>query len=533
MRTICYTILLMIICTSYTYADNHDIDNVLRELDKVIAEKHIYRDRKEQNISNIKAQLHNTADNETRLKLYDRLFDEYLHYQADSALKYANLKSQYIPDNDSTYLYNEMHMQKASAFGVMGMYNEAAEELYKVKRNTLSKDQLIKYYLAMRTHFGWVSENISNMTKKQKYRIKESIYRDSVLAIYRTSPNIDAEIAHAEKYVVENNPEKAIELLGSKNGTNVDMRHLAYTYYTLFTAYEILGNEEEQIYYLAMAAIMDIKAAVREYSALQKLALKVFQQGDMNRGYKYLNSAMEDAVACNARLRFFEVTEFYPAINKAYNIEEKQKQHTITTMLVIVAFLALLLIVAIFYLYYWMKKLANMRRELSKANKELRAINKQLKETGRIKEIYIMRYLDKCVSYLEKLEQYRRSLEKLAMASKIDELYKAIRSEQFLRDERKNFYIEFDKSFLTIFPNFVNDFNNLLKEEERIQLKPGELMSTEIRIFALIRLGVTDAANIAHFLGCSLATVYNYRSKIRNKAKDESANFEQKVMELQ
>ena len=143
-----------------------------------------------------------------------------------------------------------------------------------------------------------------------------------------------------------------------------------------------------------------------------------------------------------------------------------------------------------------------------------------------------MKYLDRCVNYLEKLEQYRRSLEKLSMASKSEELHKAIRSGQFIRDEKKKFYVDFDKSFLAIFPNFVKDFNNLLKKEEQIILKPGEMMNTEIRIFALIRLGVTDANSIAHFLGCSLATVYNYRSKIRNRAKDETASFEQSVMEL-
>ena len=154
------------------------------------------------------------------------------------------------------------------------------------------------------------------------------------------------------------------------------------------------------------------------------------------------------------------------------------------------------------------------------------------KDNGKIKEVYIARYLDRCVSYLDKLEQYRRSLEKLAMASRIEDLFKAIRSADFLREERKNFYNEFDKSFLELFPNFIHDFNNLLNEDGKIEPKPGEILNTELRIFALIRLGVTDANRIAHFLGYSLATVYNYRSKIRNRAKGDKDNFEQEVMRL-
>ena len=165
-----------------------------------------------------------------------------------------------------------------------------------------------------------------------------------------------------------------------------------------------------------------------------------------------------------------------------------------------------------------------LKKSEKKSNKKLVALNQRL-QTGKIKEVYIARYLDK-------LEQYRCSLEKLAMASRIENLFKAIRSADFLREERNNFYNEFDKSFLELFPNFIHDFNNLLNEDGRIEPKPGEILNTELRIFALIRLGVTDANRIAHFLRYSLATVYNYKSKIRNRAKGDKDNFEQEVMRL-
>ena len=275
-----------------------------------------------------------------------------------------------------------------------------------------------------------------------------------------------------------------------------------------------------------------MQMAVREYASLQKLARVMYSRGDLERAYRYLNCSMEDAVACNARLRFLEVTEYYPIIDKAYKTKEAEERAVTRKMLIIVSVLAVLLIALTAYLYYWMKKLTVMRRRLYEANRKLVSANQNLAETGKIKEVYIARYLDKCVGYLEKLEQYRRSLEKLAMASKIEELFKTIRSEQFLRDERKLFYNEFDKSFLDLFPNFIEDFNALLQEEGKIYPKSGELLNTELRIFALIRLGVTDANRIAHFLGYSLATVYNYRSKIRNKAAGDKEAFEQAVMNL-
>lgn len=287
-----------------------------------------------------------------------------------------------------------------------------------------------------------------------------------------------------------------------------------------------------EIYYLAQTALIDLNASIREYAALQKLARLVYQQGDPERAYNYVSCSMKDAVACNARLRFLEVTEFYPIIDKAYSDKKAQEKRLGRILTLSITGLAVCLILLAFYLYHGLRKLSLMRKNFSKSNKELVALNQQLQQTGKIKEVYIARYLDRCVSYLDKLEQYRRSLEKLAMASRIEDLFKAIRSTDFLREERKNFYNEFDKSFLELFPNFIHDFNNLLNEDGKIEPKPGEILNTELRIFALIRLGVTDANRIAHFLGYSLATVYNYRSKIRNRAKGDKDNFEQEVMRL-
>lgn len=258
----------------------------------------------------------------------------------------------------------------------------------------------------------------------------------------------------------------------------------------------------------------------------------MYEVGDLDRAYKYLNCSMEDAVFCNARLRFIEVTQFFPIIDKAYKLKERRERQISRVLLISVSVLSLFLLAAIFYLYRWMRKLSAMRRDLTLAYQKMQQVNNELAQTGKIKEVYIARCLDRCVIYLDKLEAYRRSLAKLAMASRLEELFKAIKSEQFIRDERKEFYNEFDKSFLELFPHFITSFNQLVVEEGRLYPKSGELLTTELRIFALIRLGVTDSNRIAHFLGYSLATIYNYRSKMRNKALGNKETFEQDVMNL-
>lgn len=174
--------------------------------------------------------------------------------------------------------------------------------------------------------------------------------------------------------------------------------------------------------------------------------------------------------------------------------------------------------------------LQELNEELHHSNSQLKEMNHTLSETNYIKEEYIGRYMDQCSTYLDKMDLYRRSLNKIAAAGKVEELYKAIKSSQFLEEELKEFYANFDMTFLQLFPNFVEEFNALLVEP--MQPKAGELLNTELRIFALIRLGITDSTKIAQFLRYSVTTIYNYRTRVRNKALGERDEFEAKVMKI-
>lgn len=193
-----------------------------------------------------------------------------------------------------------------------------------------------------------------------------------------------------------------------------------------------------------------------------------------------------------------------------------------------------------------MKKLAVARREVIDANKQLKELNEklhisneQLKEANHsiaensyLKEEYIGRYMDQCSVYLEKMDAYRRSLGRIAAIGDLEELYKNIKSSKFIERELKEFYTNFDNAFLQLFPTFVEDFNALLAIDEKISLKNGERMNTELRIFALIRLGITDSVKIAQFLRYSVTTIYNYRTKVRNKAAGNRDLLEQEVMKI-
>lgn len=521
--------LILPVCSSEAVVLPDSVSRLLDELDEVIVMKSEYLARRFEKIRTLEQRALPATDNQKYL-LYDSLYTLYLHFQADSALSYIHRKEELLPRLDNAKLWNEIFISRAEVMGVMGMYGEALAELAKINPALLPADLLSDYYYTYRTCYGWAAENTAVRPIRRQYEAKTNAYRDSILTLLPES--MDRDITFCEKLILKHQPDKAIRLLQQLMQDSTDGQRQIYLHYTLSKAYQAKRDTVQRVYHLAHTAMLDIRSAVREYVSLPELAIAVYELGDLERSYRYLNCSMEDAVACNARLRFMEVTAFYPIIDRAYKAQENQRKELNRMLLISVSSLAVLLVIALCYLYYWMKKISMMRRHLYQANKKLVEANATLKETGKIKEVYIARYLDRCVFYLDKLEQYRRSLEKLAMASKIDELFKAIRSEQFLRDERKAFYNEFDKSFLDLFPTFIEDFNKLLTDEGKVYPKPGELLNTELRIFALIRLGVTDSNRITHFLGYSLATVYNYRSKIRNKAVGDKEEFESLVMKL-
>lgn len=531
MRNLVYYILFLLLISSVSLsAKQAEYRAALKRLDDVINKKETYQLQKEKQIDALKVQLAHSVDPADKYRLYGALFDAYLHYQADSALHYINNRKEILPQLNRPELENEIIINRATVLGVMGMYIEAMEELQRIDPQKLDERMLLSYYQTYRACYGWLADYTTNKEEKKKYLEKTDLYRDSIISVM--PPETNRTIVAAEKYIVNGKADTALVMLNDALKDVVDERQKVYIYYTLSEAYNMKKDTEKEIYYLILTAIADLESSVREYASLQKLAHLMYKQGDIDRAYKYLSCSMEDAVACNARLRFIEVTEFFPIIDKAYKLKEEKERAVSRTMLISVSLLSLFLLVAVFFLYRWMKKLSVMRRDLSLANEQMQIVNKELEQTGKIKEVYIARYLDRCVNYLDKLETYRRSLAKLAMASRIEDLFKAIKSEQFIRDERDEFYNEFDKSFLKLFPNFITAFNELLVEEGRIYPKSDELLTTELRIFALIRLGVVDSNKIAHFLGYSLATIYNYRSRMRNKAAGDKDQFEQNVMNL-
>jgi cell division protein FtsB len=538
-------IFVTIVLSGLLYAkDNKSTDALLREIDGIIKNRQTYGAEKEARIADLKKLLAEATSDEQRYGFCGRLFDEYRAYNLDSSFVYAQRKEELAHRLNKLDYLDDSAMNMAEVMGTTGMYKEALELLGKIDKKTLPDYLYGYYYHLYRTIYGLMGDYaVTEKAKKEYYRMTD-LYRDSLLQI-NASDSLGHALVMADKYIVHARYDEAIDMLMEYySKPSLDDHAQAMITYTISEGCRLKGDKQGQKHYLALSAIADLKSAVKEYVSLRKLASLVYEAGDIDRAYNYLKCSLEDATLCNARLRTLEISQVFPIIDQAYQLKTKRQQQEMKVSLICISLLSVFLLVAIFFVYKQMKKVAAARREvvdtntlLQELNEELHDSNSQLKEMNHtlseanyIKEEYIGRYMDQCSTYLDKMDLYRRSLNKIAAAGRVEELYKAIKSSQFLDEELKEFYANFDVTFLQLFPSFVEEFNALLTEP--MQPKPGEQLNTELRIFALIRLGITDSTKIAQFLRYSVTTIYNYRTRVRNKAVGERDEFEAKVMQI-
>ena len=526
-------------------------DTTLISLYKLVEHKELYMTEKEEGISEIKKMF--KTPNITPEQRYDinlKLYNEYKTYISDSAIYYARENTVIAEKlNNPAWAY-ESQLDLVSLYIVAGMYIEAIDILKSINNKNLSDWLLIKYYDCYKQLYNYYS---NNNPYTRIYIEKSKLYRDSLLNVLDEKSN-HYKIVYAEKLYDENKLLEARQILQNLlNRTESDTHEKAVLAYALANIYKKEGSISLQKHYYAISAICDIKNAIKENASMQALASVLYETGEVERAYDCIKSSMEDAMFCNARLRTYEVSQIFPIIDSAYQENVNKQKSELQLFLILVSILSIFLIIAIIYVYRQMKRVARIRKELyhtnvklnglntdlqstinqlNDVNKELSDVNNELSEANQIKEAYIGHFLDLCSTYINKLEKYQNTLNKKAVEKKLDELYKILKSREMIDNELKELYENFDNIFLHLYPNFVEEFNSLLVRDGQFILKPNELLNVELRIFALIRLGITDSSKIASFLHYSANTIYSYRTRVRNKAAVPREEFESMVMKI-
>lgn len=511
----------------------NEIDSLLKVLDVTIKQRPFYEQKREFRIDSLKLELNKIADLDQRFNFYHKLLREYRNYNMDSALWIANERLDIAEKLHREDYINTANMNIAEILGIMGMYKESLDIIDQVDGHKLDEKQKAYYFHLYHSIYTLMSENSFAQKEQKQYESRLSQYKDSLLSV-NDPASLGYQLVMNGKLVEKGKYEEALALMlecYAKYGN--DQSLVGTIAYGLSEVYRKMGDHEQEKKYLIISAIADQQKAVKGYIALRKLAILLYKEGDLDRAYTYIKCSMEDAIFCRARFRTLEISQTLPIIVAAYDQKVKQEKEKLEKYLFLISILAVVLVISVICIYKQLKKLSLARKaintmyeDVKRMNGDLNDLNKKLSESNLVKEEYIGSVFNLCSTYIDKMEAYRIDINRKLKSGQIAEAAKITSSTSLVSDELKEFFRNFDAIFLNIYPNFVEEFNALLIENEKIVPKTGDILTPELRVFALVRLGITDSSKIASFLHYSPQTVYNYRLKVHNKlivSKDEFA----------
>lgn len=521
-------------------------DTLCRRLDDAITHTERFVEKRKQRIETIKSELSRTQEPLVRHRIYMRLYDEYAAFQNDSALfclKKAIVTATQAGRKDLAEDSRTVLVRQLSS---TGYYAEGLAELARVDRKALGEMFQKDFFAAANHLYGELGAYTFDTETKDIYYRKSELYRDS---LYRLIADDDPlrlankvfENVNARRFTaaLEFND---LQLSRSKPATH-DYAKAAY--YRQFI-YNRMNATDSTLFWLATSALCDVENAVLDQASLWILAGKLNEQGDLERAYRYISYAYDSAEKFGTRIRSWQISPLLSNIDRCFQQNSHDINRRLTWLAVSVSTLALLLIATLLYVMRQRKHLVAARNELHRANKQLSEANERLssanaalsdsndklQDSNRVKEEYIGRFVGICAQNIDKRDAMRRDMARLLKARDYEKLSQMARSIDDKEKEQSEFYVEFDNAFLSLFPDFVDRFNSLLRPEERLQLTNPARLNTPLRIYALVRLGIDNSQTICEYLHHSLNTIYNYRARMRNAALGDREEFEKRVKEI-
>lgn len=543
--------LIYILCFSAltsSFAQNKNIKDLYEQLDQAIEQSQYYINQKESRITKIKKQSRQGHTPQQLLTAYYKLYEEYKAYQSDSSIYYIHQAIDLAKRNNMKSDITKLRSLLALQYSTSGAFTEALHVLQSIDKKTLNNSNKKDYYIAFYHVYGELGfTNINIDTDlSQEFYSKQDCYRDTLFSIL--SPNSEDYLMRKEVLLTSQNKLKEalkindIRLSKCKKGSH-EYGIVAYYRYLI---YRSLKDEDMVKYWLLQSAICDVKCAINDQASLWILAEILSKEKDVERSYKYINFSWKANKKFCTRIRSWQISPVLGTIDHNYQAELKKANHRLIFAIICVSLLVSALALLTFYVNKQKSYLSNARNELKKTNTQLeelnnklsstngmlKASNDKLNESNGVKEEYIGQFLGACSHYIDKLDKMRLNVNKMVKNKQYNELYSMTKSSEVKEQELEELYANFDKVFLNLFPNFVEDLNGLLKEECQIHLSSPNKLSAIVRVFALIRLGIDDSTKIAEFLHYAVNTIYNYRAKLRNGALNDRNEFEKKVREL-
>lgn len=520
--------------TSVDLVKETPIKELSAELDKTVLNRSYYMERKEARIDSLRQMLNTGLSLDDEFTINHKIYEEYSTYKCDSAMVYV-LRNKEIGEQLNKQIYKDASTIALSfLLSTTGIFRESIDNLNGLNRTNLDPPLLEDYFSVSEWTYYTAAAYTDDEMFAPVYRQLEHLYRDSLFNILPEGSNqytyyVSKKLNHQGKVA-----EGLDNLLALFPRLSIDTRLYAIVTYEIAFMYKALGDMEMHEKFLILAAISDQVCPLKENLAMQELALFLYthKPEELNRAYRYIQYSMEDARFYNNRLRALQISQKLPIIVDAYQKKSQQENNRLTGLSILLGVLSLLTLISLLYVYRQMKTARRNRQELSSLNKVLSILNTKLQDANQTKEEYVGLFMDLCSSYIDKLDKYRLTVKRKITANQIDELYKLTSSSRGIETELDDFFHNFDMAFLHLYPTFVDEFSALFEEKDRIRLKKGELLNTELRIFALIRLGINDSSKIALFLRYSPQTIYNYRTRVKKRTIIDRDDFEKEILKI-
>ncbi len=540
-----FTLLSLLSCTGLTAAGTIDLEQEYRKLDKAIEKTDIYVRERENHIQAYKTARGATNDTRVQYDLNRNLYDLYRPYMSDSAIHYISRCIMLAERMNDPIRADECRLLLAHQCTESGMYHEAMDVLNSIDEQRINDaNNRRRYYITIAHLYGELGYYCKVPRLQGEYYAKHDYY-NNLIDTARVSMNDDEALQMKELQCYSAGDAKGalhfsdMRLKQVKEGSH----EYAIVAFYRFLDYRLLEDSVQTRYWITQSALSDVTNAVMDQGAMWELANLLMADGDMDRAYRYIHFAWQCASKFNTVKRNSQISPVLTAISDNYEASLKRANRELGVLAVVSSMLAALFLGILFYSNSQRKKLARARNELSESNTQLAQLNTQLSdlnsqmheaniklnESNRVKDEYVGRFIHLCSFYIDRLDEMRKRVNKMVKSKDLDALYKFTEGNELRDKNLTDLYEMFDSTFLHLFPNFVEDFNALLQPESRITLSDPKILNTDIRIFALIRLGIEDSSRIAEFLHYSVNTIYNYRAKIKNGAIGDRDTFESQV----
>ena len=534
-----FTLLLVLSCSG------EEDRQLLEILDKTLENKPLYEGYFNDKVNVLKEVLNEQTDPEQVFNLDMRLADAYRANCKDSVLVYLTQAREAAGNAGRPDLAAIVDFRTAVTYVKAGYAVEANDILEHYRNADIPDIALRSYYEAEHTYWG---ETMAYTSTPESYDNKlknRDLYRDKLFGLTEEGSwhwhNLKREVFH-EVSDMENTRKHARAMLDVSSENSREYAEAAYYYAYTF------NEPEEKEDWLIRSAIADIMCGTRDYSSLNDLSGLMFRNGDIERAFRYAaDHCMVDALYFNGKLRPWQITRLFPEIESAYQ-EKHQRQNRITlTLLLCLAVLFSIMLVLVGFLYRRQHiieavrgklqdsymEIDNRNRELEEINSRLVKLNARIQESDKVKQEYIGLFLGMVSDNISTFRKYRMRVLKYIRQGNTKAITDEIEQQEPIDNDILEFYKMFDQAFISIYPDFVEKFNNLLADGAEIVPKGDDILTPELRIFALIKLGITDSSRIASLLHYSANTIYNYRAKTKNRARGSRDSFEDAVRNIE